>query len=82
MKDYAEEKAREELVIQRSHMVSGTRCPAWSDQLKKWRKSRAAAPKGRCPVEHRGEFPYVLRGHIPGLRLIQAKEGIFKHNQG
>ena len=31
-------------------MVSGTRCPAWSDQLRKWSESRAAAPKGRCPV--------------------------------
>ena len=51
-------------VIQGSHMVSGTRCPAWSDYLKKWSESRAAAPKGRCPVGHRGEFPYVLRGHI------------------
>ena len=48
-------------------MVSGTRCPAWSDQLKQWSGSRAAAPKGRCPVGHRGEFPYVLRGHIWGL---------------
>ena len=25
------------------------------------------APKGRCPVGHRGEFLYVLRGHIWGL---------------
>ena len=24
------------LVIQGSHMVSGTRCPAWSDPVKKW----------------------------------------------
>ena len=30
-------------------MVSGTRCPAWSDQV------------GRCPVGHGGEFPVVLR---------------------
>ena len=55
-----------EKVIQGSHMVSGDRCPACSDQLKKWSESRAAAPKGRCPVGHRGEFPYVLRGHIWG----------------
>ena len=41
-----------ELVIQGSHMVSGTRCPAWSNQLKRWSGSRAAAPKGRCPVGH------------------------------
>ena len=34
-----------EQFIQGSHMVSGTRCPAWSDQLKKWSESRAAAPK-------------------------------------
>ena len=57
-----------QLVIQGSHMVSGTRCPAGSDPVKKWSESRAAAPKGRCPVEHRGEFPDVLRGHISGLR--------------
>ena len=25
---------KKELVIQGSHMVSGTRCPAWSDQVK------------------------------------------------
>ena len=43
-------------------MVSGTRCPAWSDQLKKWSESRAAAPKGRCPVGHRGEFPCYSMG--------------------
>ena len=61
-------------VIQGSHMVSGTRCPAWSDQLKKWSESRAAAPKGRCPVGHRGEFPDVLRRHNQELiRLIEAQ---------
>ena len=54
-------------VIQGSHRVSGTRCPAGSDSVKKWSESRAAAPKGRCPVGHRGEFPYVLREHILGL---------------
>ena len=41
-------------------MVSGTRCPAGSDPVKRWSESRAAAPKGRCPVEHKGEFPDVL----------------------
>ena len=45
-------------------MVSGTRCPAGSYKLKKWSESRAAASKGQCPVGHRDEFPYVLRGHI------------------
>ena len=60
-------KRERELVIQGSHMVSGTRCPAGSDSVMKWSESRAAAPKGRCPVEHRGEFPDVLRGHISGL---------------
>ena len=59
-----EREKKSKLVIQGSHMVSGTRCPAWSDQLKKWSESRAAAPKGRCPVGHRGEFPDVLRRHI------------------
>ena len=62
------------LVIQGSHMVSGTRCPAWSDQMKKRGESRAATPKGRCPVGHRGEFPEVLRRHIKGLiRSIEAQ---------
>ena len=40
------------LVIQGSHMVSGTRCPAWSNKLQKWSESRAAAPKGRCREGH------------------------------
>ena len=57
------------LVIQGLHMVSDTRCPAGSDSVMKWSESRAAAPKGRCPVEHRGEFPDVLGGgQISGLR--------------
>ena len=64
------EEIRREQVIQGSHMVSGTRCPAGSDPVKKWGESRAAAPKGRCPVEHRGEFrdvrPSVLRGLLDG----------------
>ena len=25
----------------------------------------AAAPKGRCPVEHRGEYPYVCTSFLP-----------------
>ena len=57
-------------------MVSGTRCPAWSDQVKWWSESRAAASKGRCLVGHRSEFPDVLRGNISGLRrLIEVIEG-------
>ena len=57
-------------VIQGLLIVSGTRCPAWSDQLNKWSESRAVAPKGKCPVGHRGEFPYpsILKGQILGLR--------------
>ena len=50
-------------------MFSATRCPALSDELKKWSESRAAAPKDQCPVGHRGEFPDFLRGNISGLRL-------------
>ena len=66
-------RKKKKQVIQGSHMVSGTRCPAWSDQLKKWSERRAAAPKGRCPVGHRDEFPDVLRRHIKGLiRSIEA----------
>ena len=53
-----------EQVIEGLHMVSGTRCPAWSDELKKWSESRAAAPKSRCPVGHRGEFIHILRRHV------------------
>ena len=62
----AQKRRKSKLVIQGSHMVSGTRCPARSDSVMTWSESRAAAPKGRCPVGHRGEFPYVLRGHIWG----------------
>ena len=40
-------------------MVSGTQCPAWSDQRKNWSESRAAAPKGQCPVERKDDFPQV-----------------------
>ena len=49
-----------QLVIQVSHMVSGTWCLAWSDQQKDWSESRALASKGRCPVGHMGEFPDIL----------------------
>ena len=41
-----ERERKRELVIQGSHMVSGTRCPAGSDPVKKWSESRAAALKG------------------------------------
>ena len=44
-----------QLVIKGSHMVSGTRCPARSDPVKKWSESRAAAPKGQCPVTGRAK---------------------------
>ena len=49
-------------------MVSGTRCPAGSDPEKKWSESRAAAPKDRCPVEHRGEFQDVRPSIRPSFR--------------
>ena len=50
-----EEEKEIEQVIQGSHMVSGTRCPAWTDLPWLRSGSRAAAPKGRCPIEHRGD---------------------------
>ena len=65
-------------------MVSGTRCPAWSDQLEQWSESRAAAPKGRCPVGHRGEFPYVRPSVRPSVRTsppprpLWPKSGSFR----
>ena len=43
-------------------MVSGTRCPAWSDQVKKWIESRAGARKGRYPLGYRGKFSDILKG--------------------
>ena len=58
-----------QLVIQGSHMVSGTQCPAWSGVLQEWSESRAAALKSGFPVGHRGEFPDVLRGQICGYFL-------------
>ena len=60
-----EREGRKQL-IQGSHMVSGSGCPARSDQVKKWSESRAAALKSQCPFEHKKEFPDVLRGHISG----------------
>ena len=45
---------RLKLVIQGSHMVSGTRCPAWSDQVKKWSESRVAAPRADVLLDIRG----------------------------
>ena len=57
----AQKAEKLKLVIRGSHMVSGTRCPAWNNAVKKWSESRAAAPKERYPVEHRGEFLDVLR---------------------
>ena len=41
------------------------RCPASSDQLKKWSESRAAASKGWCPLGHRGE-----KAHLRPLGLL------------
>ena len=69
----------EELVIQGSHMVSHTRCPAESDPVKKWSESRAAAPKGRCPVEHSGEFRDVRPSVCPETLRLRPKSG---QNQG
>ena len=43
VRDLKKGEKREQLVIQGSHMVSGTRCPAWSDKLQKWSESSAAA---------------------------------------
>ena len=40
-------------------MVSGIQCPAGSAPVKRWSESRAAAPKGQCPVEHRGERAFL-----------------------
>ena len=68
------EQMKLQLVIQGSHMVSGTRCPAGSDPVMKWSESKAAAPKGRCPVKHRGGIsrrpegdnsPLCPTGHRP-----------------
>ena len=55
-----------QLVIQGSHMVSGSRCPAGSDPVENWSESWAAASKGRCPVEHKGEFQNVLFQALDG----------------
>ena len=52
-----EAAVKKKLVIHTwSHMVSSTQCPAKSDPVKKWSESRAAALKGQCPVDHKGEF--------------------------
>ena len=59
-----------QLVIQGLHMVSSTQCPAWSDQVKQWSQSRAAALKDWCPIGHRGKnyvHPSVLGVQFWGL---------------
>ena len=38
--------------------------------VKKWSESRAAAPKGRCPVGHRGEFPHLS----PSIHLFLGRQ--------
>ena len=50
------------LVIHRFYRVSSTGCPAYSDQIKRI-ESRAGAPKGRCQVGQKSEFPDSLRGY-------------------
>ena len=48
-------KDNRQRVMQGSHMVSDTCCPAWSIEVMRRGESRAAASKGQCPVEHGGE---------------------------
>ena len=55
-------------------MVSGIRYPAWNDHLKKGSESRAAPPKGQCPVGHRGEFPDVLKGSILKMDMRSRRQ--------
>ena len=61
---------KRQLVIQGLHLVSGTHCPACSDQVKEWSESRVAASKGRCPIGHRGEFPNILKGSISKYQVL------------
>ena len=49
-KNKQKEKKMRKLVVQGSHMVSSTRCPALSNHLNMWSESRAAALKGRLEV--------------------------------
>ena len=60
-----QKKKENKLVIQGSHMVSGTRCPAGKDAVKKGSESRAVVLKGQCPVEHMGEFRDVRPSVCP-----------------
>ena len=48
-------RSEDGVVLQGSHLVSSTQCPAWSDHLKEWSEIRAAAPKGQCPIRRMGE---------------------------
>ena len=55
------EKTRTKLVIQGSHMVSGARCPAWSDQVMKWTGSRVVLElAGNSLAELLAEIPTAL----------------------
>ena len=66
-------EGRKEPVIQKSLMFIGAHSPARSDQMKKWSESKAAVPKGRCPVGHRGEF---RGGFEVGMAEFSPKEQI------
>ena len=64
-------------------MVSGTRCPAWSDQLKQWSGSRAAALKGSMTYAFTQGNSFLLplllllllRTHPPTSRPLSQPRG-------
>ena len=60
-------------------MVSGARCPSWSDLLKRWSERRAAAQKGQFFLKYKGEFLDILWGSFVALMslFMQGFEGWF-----
>ena len=54
------ERMEKKLVIQGSHMVSGTRCHAGSDPVKRWSESRAAACPSVRPEPHISGFRWLI----------------------
>ena len=58
------------LVIQGSHMVSGTQCPALSDQLMSWRRARQWPKRANVLLDRGVNFQTFREGKIEAFRAI------------
>ena len=71
--------ARNQLVNKWHHTVSGTRCPAFSNQVKKWNESGAAA---LCVLQNIGlSLSSQFQGHCP-KRRERIEEKVILYSSG